>query len=133
MQVAKLCAAPLSRISVIRSSGPRPLQVQRRSLTAMAASKAVLVPVGTGTEEMEAVITIDVLRRAGAAVTVASVESSKEVTCSRGVKLVADVLIGECSGQAYDLIACPVRGRGVLTHALQPHHTPLTLLLRKQC
>lgn len=36
---------------------------------------------------------IDVLRRAGAQVTVASVESTLEVTCSRGVKLVADQLM----------------------------------------
>ena len=60
-----------------------------RSVTAMAV-KRVLVPIGTGSEEMEAVITIDVLRRAGAEVTIASVESDLEVVCSRGVKLVAD-------------------------------------------
>lgn len=79
-----------------------------RQVAAMAAGqKAVLVPIGTGTEEMEAVITIDVLRRAGAAVTVASVENSLEVTCSRGVKLVADQLISEAAAQQYDLIACP--------------------------
>jgi hypothetical protein len=59
---------------------------------------------------MEAVILIDVIRRAGAAVVVASVEPGREVTCSRGVKLVADALIGELAGQSFDLIACPVRG-----------------------
>lgn len=41
-------------------------KVARRSIATMAAAKKVLVPIGTGTEEMEAVITIDVLRRAGA-------------------------------------------------------------------
>ncbi len=71
-------------------------------------TKSVLVPVANGSEEMEAVITIDVLRRAGAHVTVASVEDSLEVVCSRNVKLVADVLIGECVDTAYDLIALPV-------------------------
>lgn len=54
------------------------------------ASKKVLVPIGTGSEEMEAVITIDVLRRAGAQVTVASVEPALTVKCSRGVNIVAD-------------------------------------------
>jgi len=75
----------------------------------MAASsdKHVLVPIGTGTEEMEAVITIDVLRRAGAKVTVASVENSLEVACSRGVKIVADALIEDVSAQSFDMIACP--------------------------
>lgn len=52
---------------------------------------------------------IDVLRRATAEVTVASVEPGLEVVCSRGVKLVADKLIAECSGEEYDLIALPVR------------------------
>lgn len=66
-----------------------------RQVAAMAAGqKAVLVPIGTGTEEMEAVITIDVLRRAGAAVTVASVENSLEVTCERYSELTAH---GVCS------------------------------------
>ena len=53
-------------------------------------------------------ITIDVLRRAGAEVTVASVESALEVTCSRKVKVVADKLISEVAGEDFDLIALPV-------------------------
>jgi 4-methyl-5(b-hydroxyethyl)-thiazole monophosphate biosynthesis len=73
----------------------------------MASSKRVLVPIGEGTEEMEAVITIDVLRRAGASCVVASVEASKEVRCSRGVKLVADAFIQEVKDESWDLIACP--------------------------
>lgn len=67
----------------------------------------MLVPVANGSEEMEAVIIIDVLRRAGAHVTVASVESGLEVTCSRGVKLVADALIADAAHDTYDLIALP--------------------------
>ena len=98
------------------------------------------------------VILIDVLRRAGAEVTVASVEDSLQVLsllsrinaiachpaeagllqalkqskaesvvqvdCSRGVKLVADKLIGECSNAEFDVIALPARP------------TPLCILLR---
>lgn len=41
--------------------------------------KHVLVPIANGTEEMEAVIIIDVLRRAGVEVIVASVEDSLQV------------------------------------------------------
>ncbi|KXZ55305.1 hypothetical protein GPECTOR_3g44 [Gonium pectorale] len=86
-----------------------------------AVEKKVLVPVGNGTEEMEAVIVIDVLRRAGARVTVASVESSHEVVCSRGVKLLADKLIHECESTCYDLIACP----GGMPGAERLRDTPL--------
>jgi 4-methyl-5(b-hydroxyethyl)-thiazole monophosphate biosynthesis len=76
-------------------------------MASTADKKAVLVPIGTGSEEMEAIITIDVLRRAGANVTVASVEDDRVVTCSRGVKVVADKLITDVAGDEYDLIACP--------------------------
>jgi 4-methyl-5(b-hydroxyethyl)-thiazole monophosphate biosynthesis len=68
--------------------------------------KKVLVPIAEGTEEIEAVTIIDVLRRAGAAVTVASV-SEFQITASRGVKLVADKLIGECVDETYDLVVLP--------------------------
>jgi 4-methyl-5(b-hydroxyethyl)-thiazole monophosphate biosynthesis len=66
----------------------------------------VLVPIADGTEEIEAVCIIDVLRRAGAEVVVASV-GEKEVTCSRGVRLVADKLVSECKADTFDLIALP--------------------------
>jgi 4-methyl-5(b-hydroxyethyl)-thiazole monophosphate biosynthesis len=69
-------------------------------------SKEVLVPIAEGTEELEAVTIIDVLRRAEARVTVASV-GGLQVTASRGVYLVADTLISECSGTDYDLIVLP--------------------------
>ncbi|XP_024383403.1 protein DJ-1 homolog B isoform X2 [Physcomitrium patens] len=69
--------------------------------------KKVLVPVANGTEEMEAVIVINVLRRAGATVTVASVEEGMQIAASRGVNIVADCLISECEEQEYDLVALP--------------------------
>lgn len=70
-------------------------------------SKTVLVPVAEGTEELEAVTIIDVLRRAGADVTVASVASSLQVTTSRKVNLVADCLVTDCADKSYDLIVLP--------------------------
>ncbi|HIJ71925.1 MAG TPA: DJ-1 family protein [Planctomycetes bacterium] len=69
-------------------------------------AKKVLVAIADGTEELEAVTIIDVLRRAGAEVTVASVGKA-DVICSRGVRLVADALIGDCTDKEYDLIALP--------------------------
>jgi len=71
-------------------------------------SKIVLTPIADGVEEIEAVAIIDILRRAGAEVTVASVMKERlEVTASRGVKLVADRSISECIDVRYDLIALP--------------------------
>ncbi len=67
----------------------------------------VLVPIADGTEEIEAVCIIDVLRRAEADVTVASVGSSLHITASRGVKIVADVLLEQCRDKTYDLIVLP--------------------------
>ena len=69
-------------------------------------AKKVLVAIADGTEELEAVTIIDVLRRAGAQVIVASV-GKLEIVCSRGVRLTADVLISDCKDSEYDLIALP--------------------------
>jgi len=69
-------------------------------------AKRVLVPVADGSEEIEAVCLIDALRRAGAEVTVASVDGL-QVTASRGVKLVADARIADCTSQTYDCIVLP--------------------------
>ena len=69
--------------------------------------KTALVPVADGTEELEAVAIIDVLRRAGAAVTVASVSGKRQITASRGVVIVADALIEDCATMDFDLVVLP--------------------------
>jgi 4-methyl-5(b-hydroxyethyl)-thiazole monophosphate biosynthesis len=68
--------------------------------------KQALVPIADGSEEIEAVTIIDVLRRAETNVTVASV-GGLQVTASRGVRITADCLIADCAGRAYDVIALP--------------------------
>ncbi|MFH1615321.1 MAG: DJ-1 family glyoxalase III [Planctomycetota bacterium] len=70
-------------------------------------NRKVLIPIADGSEEIEAVCLIDVLRRAGADVTVASVTGRRQITASRGVKIVADVTIDKCVSIEYDLIALP--------------------------
>lgn len=77
------------------------------SVMASSASRKVLVPIANGTEPMEAVITIDVLRRAGADVTVASVEKELRVDACHGVKIVADSLVSDCVDTVFDLISLP--------------------------
>ncbi|MEW6264895.1 MAG: DJ-1 family glyoxalase III [Thermodesulfobacteriota bacterium] len=69
-------------------------------------SKRVLVPIADGTEEIEAVCLIDVLRRTGAEVTVASVDGPT-IIASRGVKITADRLIDDCRDEVFDLVVLP--------------------------
>jgi 4-methyl-5(b-hydroxyethyl)-thiazole monophosphate biosynthesis len=66
----------------------------------------VLVPVADGTEELEAIAVIDVLRRAEAEVVVASV-GNLEITASRGTRIIADKQMIECTGDVFDLIVLP--------------------------
>ena len=72
-------------------------------------SHQALVVIAPGCEELEAVASIDVLVRGGVKVTVASVcpQGRLQVTASRGVKLVADVLLEEVAQQQFDLILLP--------------------------
>jgi protein deglycase len=90
----------------------------------------VLVPVADGSEEIETVSIIDTLVRGGCDVIVASVhESSLQVRCSRGVKLVADKFIHQCMDEDYDLIVCP-GGMPGATNLRDSSH--LTSLLQRQ-
>ena len=66
------------------------------------------MPIANGSEEMEAVMIIDILRRAKANVVVASVEDGLEVVASRKVKIVADTHLDEAVKSQYDLIVLPV-------------------------
>jgi len=68
--------------------------------------KKVLIAVADGSEEMETVIPADVLRRAGAEVTLASVDEL-EIQAARGIKLVADKLLSACENENFDLIVVP--------------------------
>lgn len=67
----------------------------------------VLVPVADGTEDLEAVAIIDVLRRAGAEVTIASVSGALSVTFSKGINILAECLIENCVDNEYDLVVLP--------------------------
>jgi 4-methyl-5(b-hydroxyethyl)-thiazole monophosphate biosynthesis len=73
--------------------------------------KRVLVPVAQGTEEMEAITIIDVLRRAGANVIVASVDEIN-IKASMEIEFKADRLIKECMDEQFDLIVLPGGPRG---------------------
>lgn len=72
----------------------------------MTKNKNILVPAGDGSEELETVAIVDVLRRTGARVVFASVDRL-QVTASKGVKLIADCLLPQCLDETYDLIVLP--------------------------
>lgn len=68
--------------------------------------KKILVPVADGVEMVEALSIVDVFRRAGARVDMASV-NERIFTSSHGVKIEADKLIDDCLDEDYDLVAVP--------------------------
>ena len=66
----------------------------------------VLIPIADGSEELEAVTMIDLFRRAGIEVLVASL-TGEPVTCSRRTRLVPDLSLEEALNQDYDMLALP--------------------------
>jgi len=66
-----------------------------------------LVLIADGSEEMEAVITIDVLRRASWPVTVAAVKEQPTIIASRGVKIEADICLHDLDVSSYQLVVLP--------------------------
>jgi 4-methyl-5(b-hydroxyethyl)-thiazole monophosphate biosynthesis len=68
--------------------------------------KRVLVPLAEGFEELEAVTIVDILRRAGIEVVVASLAGSP-VTGSHGIRVAADTPLAALAEQDFDMIALP--------------------------
>lgn len=62
--------------------------------------KRALVFLADGSEEIETVTAIDVLRRGGVEVVATSVADKREVVCSRGVRVAADAILPEDEGEA---------------------------------
>ena len=70
--------------------------------------KTALVLITDGTEEMEAVIVVDVLRRAQVDVTLAGLDDKAAATCSRNVRIVPDISLKEAAAKGpYDVIVLP--------------------------
>ncbi|MGQ5288919.1 protein deglycase YajL [Pectobacterium actinidiae] len=70
---------------------------------------SALVCLAPGSEETEAVTTIDLLVRAGIQVTLASVASdgNLEIVCSRGVRLLADAPLATVADLPFDVLVLP--------------------------
>lgn len=97
----------------------------------MSVNASVLVCLAHGSEETEAVTTIDLLVRAGLKVVTASVESdgSLEIRCSRGVRLLADAPLVEVADNDYAAIVLPGGLKGAETF----RDSPLLVETVRQC
>lgn len=71
----------------------------------------VLVILAKGAEEMEVVIVVDVLRRAGIDVQLAGLDGTAPVRCSRGVVITPDLALDAAKGP-FDLVVLPGGGEG---------------------
>lgn len=73
-------------------------------------NKKALLILAEGFEEAEAVVPADILRRAGVDVTLCAL-TKREVTGSRGVKILADIVFDQIE-RDYDALILPGGGRG---------------------
>ncbi|RJG51536.1 DJ-1 family glyoxalase III [Motilimonas pumila] len=94
-------------------------------------SATVLVAIASGSEELETVTIVNVLRRADMEVELVSCEVAPQLTirCARGMNLVADKHISEISTQAYAAIVLP---GGMPGAANLGQCQPLVALLKQQ-
>lgn len=81
----------------------------------------VIVPIAEGFEELEAVALIDVMRRAGIEVTVASVEGAVTVKGANGITLATDRSIEGISADDIDMIVLPGGWGGTDILAVNAH------------
>ncbi|XP_074654836.1 Parkinson disease protein 7 homolog [Tubulanus polymorphus] len=88
-----------------------------------------LVILAEGAEEMETVITVDILRRGSVSVTVAGLDGSDVVKCSRDVLIKPDEALDDVITQKFDAIVIPGGLKGAKSIAESPK---IKQLLKKQ-
>ncbi len=71
-----------------------------------------LLMIADGTEEMEAIITADVLRRADWHIDICSLDNTT-IVASRKIKIVADISLNEANCNDYEIIILPGGAKGV--------------------
>ncbi|CAG9794579.1 unnamed protein product [Diatraea saccharalis] len=77
--------------------------------TSLTMSKTALVILAQGAEEMETVITVDMLRRGGVSVTLAGLDGDGPVLCSRQITLVPNKSLADALAEnpQYDAVILP--------------------------
>ncbi|KHJ89087.1 DJ-1 family protein [Oesophagostomum dentatum] len=73
----------------------------------MSPPKTALLIIGDGAEEMEAVITADVLRRGGIEVTYAGLNGAGPVKCARKTVITPDAALKDVQSKTYDVLILP--------------------------
>ena len=92
-------------------------------------TRRALIAVADGSEDLESVTLLDVLRRADIEVVVASIESRRMITCARGLRLTADAMLNDVLAQDFDLIVLPGGMPGAQRLA---EHLPLAQRVQQQ-
>ncbi|XP_005994247.1 Parkinson disease protein 7 homolog [Latimeria chalumnae] len=84
-------------------------------------SKRALLILARGAEEMETVIPVDILRRAGVKVTVAGLAGKEPVQCSRDVVICPDMSLEEARKEGpYDVVVLPGGNEGAQNLSQSP-------------
>lgn len=95
------------RIRLIASQQLLFLSLKFRKMSTASSPKALLI-LAEGAEEMEAVITVDVLRRAEVDVTVAGLDGPEPVRCSRNIVVKPDASLDDATRTAtYEAVILP--------------------------
>lgn len=93
------------------------------------AAKTALVVAAAGSESLEIVTMVNLLRRAGVAVTLATLDDSRLIAGSRDITLTADASFEQVAAINYDLIALPGGETGAMALSA---HAPLIEKLHGQ-
>ncbi|WP_420465907.1 DJ-1 family glyoxalase III [Panacagrimonas sp.] len=67
----------------------------------------VLIPIAHGSESLETITLVNLLRRASIEVDLSSIESDRSIEATRGIRLHADSLLGDRRGEVFDAIVLP--------------------------
>ena len=95
----------------------------------MESTQTALIPVARGNEDIEVIALIDVLRRGGLQLVVASLDDQEVVTLMKGTRLVVDAALQSVLDQPWDVIAVPGGIPGAINLA---ESSPLRERLQRQ-
>lgn len=92
----------------------------------MSSPAPVLVVVAHGSESLETVTIVNLLRRAELAVTVASIETTTVIDGTRGIRFMADELLADLDRQPWSMVVLPGGAAGAEALGCHP---PLVAML----